>query len=59
MIWESIGKQEVFGLSPEHCSQYYRRGAEKGDHITPILKHLHWLPVSCRIEFKVLFSQLA
>ena len=29
-------------------------GAKKDDHITPILKQLHLLPVSCRIEFKIL-----
>ena len=28
----------------------------KSDHITPILKQLHWLPVKCRIEFKVLVT---
>ena len=26
----------------------------KQDHITPILKQLHWLPVALRIEFKIL-----
>ncbi len=29
-------------------------GTRKYDHITPILKSLHWLPVRCRIDFKVL-----
>lgn len=29
-------------------------GSKKFDHITPILKELHWLPVQFRIEFKVL-----
>ena len=29
-------------------------GAKKDDHITPILKQLHWLPVSCRMQFKIL-----
>ena len=28
--------------------------AKKRDHITPILKNLHWLPVSARIKFKIL-----
>ena len=28
--------------------------AKKRDHITPILKHLHWLPVMYRIQFKIL-----
>ena len=26
----------------------------KGDHITPILINLHWLPVECRINYKIL-----
>ncbi len=29
-------------------------GTKKFDHITPILQSLHWLQVSCRIDFKVL-----
>ena len=29
-------------------------GARKYDHITPVLKSLHWLPIPSRIEFKVL-----
>lgn len=28
--------------------------SKKFDHITPILKDLHWLPVNLRIEFKIL-----
>jgi len=28
--------------------------AKKNDHITPILKRLHWLPVRARIDFKIL-----
>ncbi len=27
---------------------------KKSDHITPILAALHWLPVSFRIDFKIL-----
>ncbi|KAK2187123.1 hypothetical protein NP493_179g05008 [Ridgeia piscesae] len=26
------------------------------DHITPVLKDLHWLPVECRIEYKILLN---
>ncbi len=26
----------------------------KSEHITPVLRSLHWLPVTCRIDFKVL-----
>ena len=29
-------------------------GTRKYDSITPVLKHLHWLPMNERIEFKVL-----
>ena len=29
-------------------------GAKKGDHVTPILKSLHWLPIHLRILFKLL-----
>ena len=29
-------------------------GTRKYDHITPVLKSLHWLPVRCHIDFKVL-----
>ena len=28
----------------------------KADHTTPILKHLHWLPIEARIEYKLLSS---
>ena len=30
-------------------------GARSSDHITPLLKSLHWLPVEARIHFKILF----
>ena len=29
-------------------------GCRKFEHITPVLESLHWLPVECRIDFKVL-----
>lgn len=29
-------------------------GTRKFDHITPVLRSLHWLPVSFRIKFKIL-----
>ena len=33
--------------NPKQCSKKY-------DHITPVLKDLHWLPIRKRIEFKIL-----
>ena len=29
-------------------------GSSRRDHITPVLKNLHWLPVQLRITFKIL-----
>ncbi|KAJ0008550.1 hypothetical protein NQD34_015965 [Periophthalmus magnuspinnatus] len=29
-------------------------GTKRRDHISPVLKYLHWLPVELRIKFKVL-----
>ena len=29
-------------------------GARRSDHISPVLKELHWLPISKRTEFKIL-----
>ena len=29
-------------------------GTPRFCHITPLLFHLHWLPISCRIKFKIL-----
>ncbi len=29
-------------------------GTRKFEHITPILKEIHWLPVECRVDFKIL-----
>ena len=29
-------------------------GARRSDHMTPILRDLHWLPIPARLEFKIL-----
>ena len=34
------------------CSQF-RMWRPRREHITPVLRQLHWLPVSCRIDFKL------
>ena len=31
----------------------YRRPASRRDHITPVLRQLHWLPVRQRVNFKL------
>ena len=37
-----------------NCAARLVTGAGKFDHITPVLESLHWLPVSFRIQFKIL-----
>ena len=37
----------------QNCAARILMRVRKYDHITPILKSLHWLPVSFRVEFKV------
>ena len=37
-------------------------GTRRGDHISPVLRHLHWLPVQRRVDFKLacfVFSSLS
>ena len=42
--------------SPEHCCKNcHSFKQKKSDHITPILRELHWLPVETRIDYKILF----
>ena len=57
------GNSLLYGSSVSHvrklqlvqnASARLLTGHRKGDHITPILKELHWLPVEKRIVFKVL-----
>ena len=38
----------------QNCAARIVTGVRKSDHITPILKHLHWLPVKYRIQYKIL-----
>ena len=45
--------QEVTHLNSEITARVVS-GSKKYDHITPVLKDLHWLPIRKRIEFKIL-----
>ena len=38
----------------QKCAARLLTGTKRHEHITPVLKELHWLPVKKRIEFKVL-----
>ena len=37
----------------QNCSARVVVGVRKFDHITPVLKELHWLPVTSRINYKI------
>ncbi len=36
------------------CQNFLQLNKEKNEHITPVLRSLHWLPVTFRIDFKVI-----
>ena len=38
----------------QNCVARLRAGSSRHDHIQPVLKSLHWLPVESRIAFKTL-----
>ncbi len=38
----------------QNAAVHFLTGKKKREHITPILVHLHWLPIKFRIEYKVL-----
>ena len=38
----------------QNCAARLVMGAKRGEHITPIQYHLQWLPIRCRIDFKIL-----
>jgi hypothetical protein len=57
------GNSLLYGVNKIHLNKLQRlqnnaarivTGTRRFDHITPILKELHWLPVVARIEFKIL-----
>ena len=37
----------------QNCAAKVTLRKRKRDHVTPLLKHLHWLPIEARIEYKV------
>ena len=54
-LWYGLPAIELKKLQKAHKSAArILTGASKYDHITPVLKQLHWQPVSARIEYKSL-----
>ena len=52
MAVASAGPYASLHLAPERCDRLVT-GARRCDHITPVLRQLHWLPVRQRVVFKI------
>ncbi len=54
-LYLGISKSSIACLQlVQNAAAKFLKGQRKFDHVTPILKLLHWLPVHLRIEFKIL-----
>jgi len=51
MLWHCIVTVKVQLL--QNAAARLITGARRRDHITPVLRQVHWLPVRCRVEFKL------
>ena len=41
------------GTSVQNAASRFLIGTRRGDHISPVLRQLHWLPVQRRVDFKL------
>ncbi len=54
-LYLTLSKSSIARLQlVQNAAAKFLKGQRKFDHVTSILKSLHWLPVHLRIEFKVL-----
>ncbi len=54
-LYSGISKRNIQRLQLiQNAAARFLTGTKRSDHITPILAALHWLPVSFRIDFKIL-----
>ena len=54
VIWSSETFSSRLQLA-QNCAARLILCGHKHDHVTPLLRELHWLPVEQRIIFKILF----
>ena len=53
-IWgQNRGKLKTEGSARPSVHAHLLAGISRRDHITPILRQLHWLPVRRRVDFKI------
>ena len=53
VVWAATNNVETATTSSELCSRLICR-RKKHDHVTPLLKELHWLPIHVRPTYKLL-----
>ena len=54
IIWNSTGYHPTTTTNTKLCRSHRNTCTRKYEHITPVLRRLHWLPVRQRTLFKVL-----
>lgn len=56
-ILYGLPEKEIFKLQRvQNCAARLITGTGRYEHITPVLKDLHWLPVRSRLTFKILLT---
>ena len=53
-VWAATDNVETATTSSELCSPTHLSKKELHDHVTPLLKELHWLPIHVRPTYKLL-----
>ena len=54
-LYCGLPKREIDKLQRvQNCAACLVLGTRKSDHITPVMKDLHWLPIGACIDFKIL-----
>lgn len=54
-LYYGVAKTQITRLQVvQNAAARFLKGCKKFEHVTPLLKSLHWLPVQFRIEYKIL-----
>ena len=56
LFFGSPGREQHRLKSIQKAADRLISGSIKYDHITPILKDLHWLPAKARVDYKILVT---
>ena len=58
-LYCALPKREIDKLQRvQNCSPRLVSGIRRSDHITLVMKDLHWIPIGARIDFKILLLTL-